>query len=183
MALIHYPVVNKNREVIASAVTNLDLHDIARASKTYGVKKYYVVTPLEDQKVLVEKIISHWVTGVGAVYNPIRREALELIRVKDSIAAVTEHIQSKEEVMPKTVLTSAREYPGSITYETFRGMLGTGTPYLLMFGTAWGLPESLISEADYVLNPIKGNCGYNHLSVRSAVSVILDRLVGVRSEE
>ncbi len=180
VALIHYPVVNKKGEVIASAVTNLDLHDIARASKTYGVKAYYVVTPLEDQKVLVEKIISHWVTGVGAVFNPVRREALELIRVEDSLATVIEHIQSSEEEKPKTVVTCAREYPGGISYETFREMLGTGSPYLLMFGTAWGLSEQLISEADYVLNPIKGKCGYNHLSVRSAVSVILDRLVGVR---
>lgn len=183
VALIHYPVVNKNGEVIASAVTNLDLHDIARASKTYGVIGYYVVTPLEDQKALVEKIISHWVTGVGAVYNPVRREALELIRVKDSVAAVIEDIRNRGEGMPKTVVTSAREYPRSIGYETFREMLETGSPYLLNFGTAWGLSESLISEADYVLNPIKGKCGYNHLSVRSAVSVILDRLMGVRSEE
>ncbi|OQX18914.1 MAG: hypothetical protein BWK80_37515 [Desulfobacteraceae bacterium IS3] len=183
VALIHYPVVNKNGEVIASAVTNLDLHDIARASKTYGVIGYYVVTPLEDQKALVEKIISHWVTGVGAAYNPVRREALELIRVKDSVAAVIEDIRNRGEGMPKTVVTSAREYPRSIGYETFREMLETGSPYLLNFGTAWGLSESLISEADYVLNPIKGKCGYNHLSVRSAVSVILDRLMGVRSEE
>ncbi len=183
VALIHYPVVNKNGEVIASAVTNLDLHDIARASKTYGVIGYYVVTPLEDQKALVEKIISHWVTGVGAAYNPVRREALELIRVKDSVAAVIEDIRNRGEGMPKTVVTSAREYPRSIGYETFREMLETGSPYLLNFGTAWGLPESLISEADYVLNPIKGKCGYNHLSVRSAVSVILDRVMGVRSEK
>ena len=183
VALIHYPVVNKNGEVIASAVTNLDLHDIARASKTYGVIGYYVVTPLEDQKALVEKIISHWVTGVGAAYNPVRREALELIRVKDSVAAVIEDIRNRGEGMPKTVVTSAREYPRSIGYETFREMLETGSPYLLNFGTAWGLSESLISEADYVLNPIKGKCGYNHLSVRSAVSVILDRVMGVRSEK
>jgi len=183
VALIHYPVVNKNGEIIASAVTNLDLHDIARASKTYGVKAYYVVTPLEDQKALVEKIISHWVTGVGAAYNPVRREALELIRVKDSVAAVIEDIRNRGEEMPKTVVTSAREYPRSIGYETFREMLETGSPYLLNFGTAWGLSESLISEADYVLNPIKGKCGYNHLSVRSAVSVILDRVMGVRSEK
>jgi len=183
VALIHYPVVNKNGEVIASAVTNLDLHDIARASKTYGVIGYYVVTPLEDQKALVEKIISHWVTGVGAAYNPVRREALELIRVKDSVAAVIEDIRNRGEGMPKTVVTSAREYPRSIGYETFREMLETGSPYLLNFGTAWGLSESLISEADYVLNPIKGKCGYNHLSVRSAVSIILDRVMGVRSEK
>jgi hypothetical protein len=43
-------VVNKNGEIIASAVTNLDLHDISRVAKTYGVQAFYVVTPLRDQK-------------------------------------------------------------------------------------------------------------------------------------
>ena len=54
VALIHYPVVNKNGETIASALTNLDLHDISRAAKTYGLEAFCVVTPLEDQKDLVE---------------------------------------------------------------------------------------------------------------------------------
>ena len=43
----------KTAQMIASAVTNLDLHDIARACRTYGVNGYYVITPLEDQQVLV----------------------------------------------------------------------------------------------------------------------------------
>jgi len=30
----------------------------------------------------------------------------------------------------------------------------------------------------YILEPIRGNAKYNHLSVRSAVSIILDRLLG-----
>ncbi len=83
MALTHYPVVNKNGDIITSAVTNLDLHDISRAVKTYVVRSFYVVTPLEDQKALVKKIVSHWVEGTGAKYNPKRREALELIIIKE----------------------------------------------------------------------------------------------------
>ena len=70
VALTHYPVVNKRGETIASAVTNLDLHDISRTAKTYGLKSFYVVSPLKDQKTLVQRIISHWTTGAGAVYNP-----------------------------------------------------------------------------------------------------------------
>ena len=46
VALIHHPVVNKNGMIIGSAVTNMDLHDIARAGRTFGVRGYYVVTPL-----------------------------------------------------------------------------------------------------------------------------------------
>jgi hypothetical protein len=66
-------VVNKNGDIIASAVTNLDLHDISRAAKTYGVRSFYVVTPLADQKTLIDRIVSHWVKGTGSKYNPKRR--------------------------------------------------------------------------------------------------------------
>ncbi len=177
LALMHYPVMNKNGDVIASAVTNLDLHDISRAAKTYGVRSFYVVTPLTDQKSLIEKIVSHWVSGAGAKYNPIRREALELIRIKDSLAEVTDHIRSQGEGTPKTVVTCARDYDRSISYGSFQDMLKNRSSYLLIFGTAWGLSENFISKADYILEPIKGNTDYNHLSVRSAASIILDRLL------
>ena len=178
LALTHYPVINKRGDIIASALTNLDIHDISRAAKTYGVKSFYVVTPLSDQKVLAKKIIAHWTGGAGAVYNPDRRSALELIKVKDSIIDVAEDIKDIENSYPKTVTTSARKYPASIDYAEFRDFLENGVPHLLIFGTAWGLAESLISEADFVLEPITGTTDYNHLSVRSAAAIILDRLMG-----
>ena len=177
VALTHYPVVNKRGETIASALTNLDLHDISRASKTYGVKTFYVVTPLLDQKLLAEKIIAHWVEGAGAAYNPARRRALELIKVKDSISDVVEDIKDIEHSYPKTVTTCARRYPANIGYKEFRGVLKSGVPHLLIFGTAWGLAESIIAEADFILEPITGSTEYNHLSVRSAAAIILDRLL------
>jgi hypothetical protein len=182
VALIHYPVINKNGQVIASAVTNLDLHDISRISKTYGVKAFYVVTPLTDQKELVEKIRSHWTDGAGSQYNPMRHEALELIRVKDSLAEVLEHIRSTGKGIPKTVATCARRYEQNISHDEFRKLLaGTTDAYLLIFGTAWGLSESLIAEADYILEPIRGNTDYNHLPVRAAAAIILDRALGIEN--
>ena len=54
-------------------------------------------------------------------------------------------------------------------------------PYLLIFGTGWGLTETVFSRADVVLEPVRGPGSYNHLSVRSAVAIILDRLFGCRS--
>ncbi|UCD80344.1 MAG: RNA methyltransferase [Desulfobacterales bacterium] len=180
VALTHFPVVNKRGDTIASAVTNLDLHDISRAAKTYGAKSFYVVTPLADQKSLIKKIISHWTEGVGAAYNPARRSALDLIRIKDSIADAAEEIESIEKVYPKTVVTCARRHPSSIRFEEFRDVLQLGRPHLLVFGTAWGLAESFISEADYILEPILGRTDYNHLSVRSAAGIVLDRLLGTR---
>lgn len=177
VALTHYPVVNKRGEIIASALTNLDLHDISRAAKTYGVKAYYVVTPLTDQKLLAEKIVAHWTAGAGAIYNPARREALELIRIKDSIANVIDDIRNLENRDPKIVTTCARKYPANIGYQQFRAILQNGMPHLLVFGTAWGLAESVLSAADFILEPIEGTAGYNHLSVRSAAAIILDRLL------
>lgn len=178
MALTHYPVLNKNGDVIASAITNLDLHDISRVSKTYGVRSFYVITPLEDQKVLIERIVSHWVKGAGSRYNPKRREALELINIKTSLEDVKEHIYKKEGDFPKTVVTSAKNSPNNISFDMFRDMLKGDHIYLLIFGTAWGLAEKCITEADYFLDPIWGNSDYNHLSVRSASAIILDRLFG-----
>lgn len=171
-------MVNKKGDTITAAVTNLDLHDISRAAKTYGVKAVYVVTPLFDQQGLVERIISHWTAGGGAIYNPIRRQALELIIVKDSLSEVVKDIANNSEGVPPAVVTSARPVAGSISFGKFREMLQAGQPYLLIFGTAWGLSEKIISSADYILEPVKGNTDYNHLSVRSAAAIILDRLIG-----
>ncbi len=180
VALIHYPVVNKNGEVISSAVTNLDLHDISRAAGTYGVEAFYVVTPLADQKILVEKIVSHWQKGAGSIYNPDRRKALELIRIKDSLEEVSADIRDNGGKRPIIVATSAREYDSGIGCGLLREMLSTrDEPCLLIFGTAWGLTRNLIENSDYILKPVKGNTDYNHLSVRSAASVILDRLLGI----
>ena len=178
VALTHYPVVNKHGNVIASALTNLDLHDISRAAKTYGVKKFFVVTPLEDQKELAKRIIAHWTDGFGGSFNPQRRKALELIRIKDSLSAVCDAVAAEENNYPLTVATSARRYPTSISHQKLRAMLDNGKPYVLVLGTAWGLAEEFISKTDYILEPIAGSTDYNHLSVRSAAAIILDRLLG-----
>lgn len=178
IALMHYPVLNKNGEIIASAVTNLDLHDIARAAKTYGIRKFFVVTPLKEQKELVKKLVSHWTDGTGSRYNPKRREALELVRVKDSLNEIIDHLNSAGEGCPKTVVTCARQNNGSISFSKLRNKIKDGRPYILIFGTAWGLSENFIAEADYLLEPVMGGSRYNHLSVRSAAAIIMDRLLG-----
>ena len=180
VALIHHPVVSKNGDTIASAVTNLDLHDIARTSKTYGVRSFYVVTPLEDQAELVDKIVAHWVTGVGGEFNPSRREALLLIRQKASYAEVLEDIRQKENAEPITVATSARAKPPLLPFEKFRSLLDKGKPAVLALGTAWGLAQTFMEASDYVLEPVTGGPDYNHLPVRSAAAIILDRVLGCR---
>lgn len=177
VALIHYPVLDKYGGTIASAITNLDLHDIARSAKTYGVHTFYVVTPLTDQQDLARKITSHWIEGFGGKYNPDRKEALELIKIMESVDLVVGDIRKRRKKKPKVVVTSAREIGENIDYNGLKSLIWHGDPYLLLFGTAWGLAEELMSEADYFLKPIYGADKYNHLSVRSASAVILDRLL------
>lgn len=179
VALVHYPVVNRQGLTIASAVTNLDLHDIARSVCTYGVKAFYVVTPLTDQMKLVETIVSHWTQGPGGWHNPKRREALSLIRIEEALSGVVGHIRDQGgEGVPKIVVTSAKKRSGSIDYARFREMIQTGEPYLLVLGTGWGLSDTVMDDADYLLQPVSGPVNYNHLSVRSAAAIILDRLLG-----
>lgn len=179
IALVHFPVIDKNGETIASAVTNLDLHDIARVARTYGVKGYYIITPLEDQIVLVNRILAHWIAGAGGDYNPKRRQALELVRVKATFEEMIAEIAEAEGCPPKTVATTARRRSGNLTHHGLREMLGRQMPpIVLAFGTAWGLSDAFMDAADHILAPLAGKGTYNHLSVRSAVAIILDRLMG-----
>jgi hypothetical protein len=182
IALVHYPVLNKNGETIASAITNLDLHDISRSARTYGVKTFYVVTPLVDQRELARKIIDHWIDGFGGKYNPDRKAAVELIKITESVEDAVADIRKRRATAPKTVATSAKRSPGSLAYRKLRSMLEDGNPYLLLFGTAWGLSSDLTRETDHFLEPVAGAAAYNHLSVRSASAIILDRLLG-RNEQ
>lgn len=181
IALLHYPVYDRNRRVVASAVTNLDLHDIARSARTFGLFRYYVVTPVAEQRILAERIRGHWQDGWGASYNPKRREALELLRVVPELDAALSDLEENWQRPAKIVVTGAQDRPGSISCTGLRQLFeDTGQPFLLLFGTGWGLTEELFTRADFVLEPIKGAGEYNHLSVRSAAAIILDRLLGER---
>lgn len=179
IALIHHPVVNKKGDVIASAVTNLDLHDIARAARTYGVKGYYVVNPLEDQVVLADKIVRHWSEGDGGRLNPARQEAFRLIRITRTLDEAIDHIRQGSGKNVRLFATSARKDSKSLSFADMRHELACGDDILLLFGTAWGLSSDVMDQVHGVLEPLKGKGDYNHLSVRSAVSIILDRLMGV----
>ncbi|MCJ7545825.1 MAG: RNA methyltransferase [Deltaproteobacteria bacterium] len=179
IALLHYPVYDRQERVTATALTTLDIHDVARLARTYGLKGFYVVTPLQSQQTLARRLIDHWVTGRGAEYNPTRKEALSLVRMADNLEAVVTGIEQKEGREPRIVATTARRYAQSRSYGEMIGLLRRGgdTPYLILLGTGWGLTREVVEGADYVLEPIEGK-GYNHLSVRTAAAIILDRLLG-----
>lgn len=178
IALVHHPVVNKKREVIGSAVTNLDIHDIARTARTYGVGSYFISTPYEDQHKLVNELLEHWQSGYGSTYNPARKEALVRVRPVFSVEEAINSLLNEYGRPPLLVTTSAQEQANTIGYAELRNKINEKEPVLLLFGTAHGLAQEILEQCEYSLPPIKGGTDYNHLSVRSAASIIIDRLLG-----
>lgn len=184
VALVHYPVTDKNRKVVATAVTNIDVHDIARSSATYGVKRYFVVTPVEQQKALVSELLEHWTHGAGATYNPRRKAALDRAEVVSSVADAARIIREQTGVQPITVATGANLRERNIRHGEMRSLLKEKEgAALLILGTGWGLEKTFLESVQYRLAPILGVGEYNHLSVRSAAAILLDRLLGETREE
>ena len=163
-----------------TSVTSIDVHDIARSSRTFGVKNYFVVTPLTDQQKIVEKLLTFWQTDVGIAYNPERHEALKRVRLVSSLDDVIAQIEKQEGKAPLLVTTSARfgDEKKTISYHDQSKVWQQDRPVLLVFGTGRGLADSVMQRADFVLVPVEGFSDFNHLSVRSAVAIILDRWLG-----
>lgn len=179
IGLVHYPIYNKNNEIVTTAITNFDIHDIARTSRTYDLIKYFIIHPHDSQKALAEEIIGYWQDGYGGQYNPDRKEALSIVEVIPDIAAAVDYVTAREGVRPMVVTTDARKYDNTVSYRRLRQEITeTERPCLLLFGTGWGMENSVMKQFDYILEPIYGPGTYNHLPVRAAVAIILDRLLG-----
>ena len=173
LALIHHPVYNKNNKIVGTCITGVDLHDIARSGLTYGVKKYFVVNPMPAQLKFAERIINCWKQDASFVHNWTRAEAFRLIELATDLDAVLKRLKN-----PVVIATSARP-KGTLKFKKLRLLIKKSRrPFLILFGTGWGMTDELLEKADYILEPIKGNSSYNHLSVRSAVAIVLDRILG-----
>lgn len=179
---LHYPVLDRNGEASTTAITGMDVHDIARACRTYGIKKYLIVTPLAAQREIVKKIAAHWRQGVGAEFCPDRSGAMELVKTFASFGRALGWIEERERSRPFTIATTARDDVRAKSWSQLKAeLLHTGRPPVFLFGTGHGLHSSVIDAADRVMSPIMGsNDGYNHLSVRSAASIVFDRFFGFR---
>jgi hypothetical protein len=182
VALLHYPVYNRQHQVIVSSMTNLDIHDIARAALTYGVQRFYMVTPLEDQLQLIQRLVAHWREGHGAYRHPERKMALELVVPATSLTEVVESITLDCGQKPELLVTGASLAGPTLSFSEARKKVLLGRPLLLLFGTGWGLTNEVLEMADHRLAPIQGSNDYNHLSVRSAAAIIFDRLLGTKKE-
>ncbi|MBU1247581.1 MAG: tRNA (guanosine(37)-N1)-methyltransferase TrmD [Proteobacteria bacterium] len=179
IALVHYPVRNKFGKVGTVSLTNLDIHDMSRCSRSYSLGGLIAVTPLEDQQQLAHTLIGHWTTGPGGEGNPDRAEAMRQATVVGSLDEAVVAVNERTGRMPRLVATSAdlKEHgPGSLNPEDVRTIL-EDEPVLLVFGTGSGLADEVIARCE-LLRPIRYLDEYNHLSVRSAVAIYLDRILG-----
>ena len=184
IGLVHYPIMNKHKDVITTAITNYDIHDIARASITYDVSKYFVIHNIPAQRELAATIMEHWKSGFGSTYNPDRKDAFTEVELVNSIRKAVDLVTEAEGVRPIIATTDARTYDNTITYSAMRKHLENDSrPVLVLFGTGYGMTKETMEEFDCILEPIYGHGEYNHLSVRSAVSILLDRLRGEARRE
>lgn len=183
ICLLHFPVVNRRGEQISSAVTNLDIHDIARSARTYGVRSYFIVTPIEEQHRIVQRILGHWGSEASQAYHPDRVEALGVAKLAYSFDEVVERIERETGEKPEVVLPDARLMERQLSYSQYREELekpGRTKPAVIVFGTAWGVAPEFLTGVDRFLEPVVGPNGlegYRHLSVRAAAGIILDRLL------
>lgn len=179
IGLVHGPIRSKDGSEITTSVTNLDIHDIARTARTFGFKRYFLITPIKNQQAMVKKILGFWESDSGLIYNPDRKNALAEAEVIDSIEDAINEITRIEGKRPLVVVTGANfpEYDGQ-EKELIEKIKIDERPMFLLFGTGWGLTASVVEQADFRLEPIFGiaNDEYNHLSVRSAVAIYCDRL-------
>lgn len=191
IALLHDPMTNRLGERVTTAVTNMDIHDISRSARTYGVDGYFLVTPLDEQHRLVGRILGHWRGESSHQWHPKRFEALSLARLAKNFDEVKSAIRQVHGEDPEVVMPDARPLPNSISYSQYREELnqpGRTRPAILVFGTGWGIHESFYPEVHRILVPVHGpkrkdpttgeERRYNHLSVRAAAAIILDRLFG-----
>ncbi len=139
----------------------------------------FVVHPIASQRELAERVRDHWLVGSGSKRIPDRVEAMKLIRVVACFDDVRRAF-SNEQGEVETWTTSAQASGTTTSYEEARSNLQlSGPPVVLMFGTGWGLAPHLVEQASLRLEPIVAgtDTGFNHLSVRAACAISLDRLL------
>jgi hypothetical protein len=201
VALVHFPVQDGDGNVVTTAVTSVDIHDIARSARTYGVERYYLIHPVEAARELVQHVQRSWLERSPSPKNEARREALARLCVVTSLEeAVADWGADRSSTRSSASAasgatggnlgancevwgTSARPAEVPFSFGDARSALAApGPAVLILFGTGNGLAPSALDLCARQIEPIAAALpsGYRHLSVRAAVAVVLDRLLGVR---
>ncbi|PID29744.1 MAG: hypothetical protein CSB55_01240 [Candidatus Cloacimonadota bacterium] len=181
VGLVHHPVLNKFMETVTASITNLDIHDIARSCATFGVKNFFIINRLQSQKDLFQKVYDFWNTDLASGYNPDRAEAFKTLRYAFTVDDALNRIKNEDKTSPVVVATTAAERNDQVDELEIKKIIKeSDNPVFLLFGTGNGLTQEILDNSDFNLKPIKSSTSYNHLSVRSAVAIYLDRLLSVK---
>jgi hypothetical protein len=178
VALVHHPILDRAGEIVTTAITNLDVHDMSRSARAYGCRHLFVVHPVGAQRQLCDRIRDHWVQGSGKRRIPDRAAALEIVRTVPSLEDVYTELGGRAATEVWATAAQTKGVPAT-SFADARGLLPASKHLLLVFGTGWGLPTSVLESADRLLAPIvsgRGD-GWNHLSVRAACAIVLDRVL------
>ena len=185
VVLLHHPVTDRTGKLVTTSVTNLDIHDISRSCRTYEIDHYFLVTPILEQKSLIERILGHWSKGRSLEWHPDRFDALSRVKWMPDYGSVKADLALRYPGLGiDTVMPDARVIPGQRSYSEVRSdweQESEASIKVVVLGTGWGVSPEFHSEVNTFLGPIYGPLGkdgYNHLSVRAAAAVILDRLFG-----
>jgi len=181
VALMHTQVLVKSAGTGDTSITSIDIHDIARSSATYGIKNYFVVSRFEDQHMIMATFLKFWKSEEGKKYNFSRYNAVSRVEPTRSFEEVLNKIKKIEGKEPIVIATSAKNYENlpEIDFYSQGKIWEQNRPVLILLGTGQGLCDDLLKKCDYILLPVQGIPDYNHLSVRSAAAIILDRWLGI----
>ena len=172
-------MVDRNGRIVTSAITSLDIHDLARSACTFGVRTFFIVHPVAEQREFAATVIDHWKFDFGRAFDGRRREALELVRIVPDLNDALSAIEQLAGARPLVAHTSARTQAGA-TFAQLRERMREpdSPPLLILLGTGFGLAPEVSKRSDLLVEAIRGVGDYNHLSVRAAGAIILERLRG-----
>ena len=177
VVLLHEGMVDKHGKLVTTSLTLNDIQDLARSSRTYGITTLFIAHPGPALQKLARTLLYHWEKGFGSTYNPNRKEAMERVNVVSTLDDAIMKIELRTKKLPILISTSAKPGDRRIGFKECRELIRDGQPYLLMLGSGWGMADPLLNRAQYILEPINGPTEFNHLSVRSACAIMLDRLL------
>ena len=176
--LLHAGMVDKANNSVTTSLTLNDIQDIARSCRTYGVKQFFVAHPAPSLQRLATRIRMHWEQGYGSTYNTKRKEAFSTVKLVADLEEALFHIDNETGKNATLVATSAKDGSHRVQFAEFsKTIKETDSPYLLMLGTGWGMGDELMHRANLTLQPIKGPTPFNHLSVRAACAIMLDKIL------
>ena len=69
-----------NAEIVTSAITSLDIHDIARAARTYDLRGVFIVHPIPEQRKFAASVIDHWRFDFGRTGRSSSANSLQTLR-------------------------------------------------------------------------------------------------------